>query len=79
MAFYVMIVRLELTEASADYGFGSNETALGRLRIDRGTGDVTLLSPAPGDRDEHFFKRAAFKVRQHWARGELPEKTCWAS
>ena len=79
MGLYVLIRRVELTKDSADYAFGESETALGRVRIDRHTGEVTLVTPAPDDPNSVLFVRAAFKLRQHWNKGEVPETTCWAS
>ena len=79
MGIYVLIRRVEFTDDSADYVFGASESALGRMRVDRHTGEVTLVTPAPDDAKVVLFSRAAFKLRKHWLKGEMPEKTCWAS
>ena len=52
----------------------------GRLRIDKRTGEVTLVFVLPGDESNFYFARAARKVWQHWvAGGELPNEMCWAT
>ena len=79
MAIYVAIRKLAETEHAVEYGFGRTEEALGRLAIDRSSGDVTLLSPAPDDAEGVLYQRAARKVWKHWREGEYPSATCWAS
>jgi hypothetical protein len=79
MAIYVAIRKLAETDNAVEYGFGRTEEALGRLAIDRTSGDVTLLSPAPDDAEGLLYHRAARKVWKHWREGEYPSLTCWAS
>jgi hypothetical protein len=64
---------------SAEYAFGSDESRLGQLKLDKATGAVVLVEPAPDDKAGALYHRAMYKIKKHWAAGELPEVTCWAS
>ena len=81
------------TKTHADYAFESMAwdkdprfrsrsmivgTTRGLMRLDRETGDITLLSPMPEDQGDTRFQRAARVVRRHWEAGELPEATQFA-
>lgn len=79
MAIYIAIRKVSEGSACVDYTFGLSEGTGGRLRLDKVSGDVSLLEPAPGDSENAFYSRAAYKIRKHWAAGEIPDKTCWAS
>ena len=76
---YILIHRKEDSSSHAEYVFGENEDAVGRLRLSKETGEVTLLEAAPGDTHLGMFQRAARKLTVHWRAGETPEKTCWAT
>jgi hypothetical protein len=62
-----------------EYGFGRTDEALGRLAIDRASGDVTPISRAPDDAEGLDYQRAARKVWKHGREGEYPTVSCWAS
>lgn len=79
MAFFIDIKKDGETASYADYVFSDDVVGEGRLRIDKGTGEVQELAPAPRDDSGSRFQRAAMKVLQHWKAGELPDSTCWAS
>ena len=79
MAIYIAIRKVDDAPEYADYTFGLPEGVGGRLRLDKLSGDVSLLEQAPGDSENAFYSRAAYKIRKHWAAGEVPDKTCWAS
>lgn len=79
MALYVMIRKVREAEDAVEYAFGPDESRVGRLRLDKSNGQVSLLEPAPGDEREALYLRAASKVVTHWTAGELPDVTCWAS
>ena len=79
MAVYVHIRKQKQDEAYAEYSFGASEENSGLLRLDRLSGQTTLLVPAKNDIDNMAFMRASRKLKQHWMRGELPDMTCWAS
>ncbi len=78
MAFYILLKESE-DATSVVYGFGPHEEKLGRLLLDKTSGTVKEIEPAPINNPEAFFPRAAVKIRQHWREGSFPDKTCWAS
>ena len=79
MAFYVSMTKLREDDEGVEYELGLDDQAPGRLRIDKRTGDVSLLIPAAGDERQAAYFRAAAKVSQHWTEGCFPERTSWAS
>lgn len=79
MAFYVLLLKESEDNNDVVYRFGAHEEKLGRLRLDKTSGLVDELDPAPTDNCRAFFTRAAVKVRQHWRERVFPEKSCWAS
>ena len=81
MAVLVDIKRLNEDEAHADYSFMADGASQpGVLRIDKATGEVSLVQAMVGSStaDAHFH-RAAHKIRQHWKQGSLPATAVWAS
>jgi hypothetical protein len=79
MAFYVRISKTEDGEHSAQYQFTSDGTNVGRLVIDKESGNVEILEPAPGDVSGDIAARAAAKLRKEWKAGKFPDLTEWAS
>ena len=79
MAFYVRLLKESEDDQNVIYHFGTHEKKLGRLRLDKTSGIVDELEPAPTDNCKAFFTRAAVKVRQHWRERVFPEKSGWAS
>jgi hypothetical protein len=79
MALYIMIRKITENLTSAEYTFGIGDDRLGQLKIDKATGNVVLVEPAPGDDESALYHRATYKIKKHWTTGELPEVTCWAS
>ena len=79
MALYIMIRKVLESPTAAAYAFGPCEDRLGQLKLDKATGNVVLVEPAPGDDERALYHRAMYKIKKHWAAGELPEVTCWAS
>ena len=77
---YLVVLRKTLdTPQAAEYAYGPSEEGMGRLRLDKTSGEISLLEVAPGDNDQALFTRAAWKIEEHWEEGQLPEETCWAS
>lgn len=76
---YIAIRRVSLSQDSADYHFGEDESRMGRLRLDLRTGAATPLEPCPDDSNEGIYQRAARKLFLHWQKQETPETTCWAT
>ncbi len=79
MATYILIQKISETDHEAVYDFGPDELALGRLRVDKDSGVVEVLSPVPADNPDFYFLRVKYKVLQHLERGEFPDRTCFAS
>ncbi|HEY7494305.1 MAG TPA: hypothetical protein VIH59_24790 [Candidatus Tectomicrobia bacterium] len=81
MALYIMIRKITDNPTSVEYTFGTGEGRPGQLKIDQGTGNVVLVEPAPDDDKGVLYQRATYHIqgKKHWAAGELPEVTCWAS
>lgn len=79
MAFYIDIEKISETVDETIYEFSDTQAGKGQLRIDKASGNVTEVIPAPGDSQGHRFQRAAVKVLRHWKDGQFPNKTCWAS
>lgn len=78
MAFYIKLIRTSEDAAAAEYTFESDGN-IGRLAINKSTGEVRLVEPQPGDEKGHHFSRAAAKIRKEWKGGSLPDTTEWAS
>ncbi len=76
---YILIHRKQDGPKYAEYIFGESEESVGRLRLDKETGGVTLIEAAPDDTNLGMFQRAERKLTQHWKAGVIPEKTCWAT
>jgi hypothetical protein len=79
MALYITIRKMSESPISAEYTFGSDERHLRQLKLDKATGDVVLVEPAPDDKAGALYHRAMYKIKKHWTAGELPDVTCWAS
>jgi hypothetical protein len=79
MALYIMIRKIIENPTSVEYTLGTCEDRLGQLKLDKVTGSVVLVEPVPGDDEGALYHRATYKIKKHWAAGEFPEVTCWAS
>jgi hypothetical protein len=79
MAFYVKIEKRDETPESATYAFWSAPDNAGSLRIDKASGEVSLLTPIGGDERALLYTRAAMKLRREWQQGRLPDAAEWAS
>ena len=79
MAIYISIKQITDESDFADYSFSNSENRMGRLRLDKKTGETKLIEAHPFDNGEGFYQRAAYKIKKQWEIGELPKETCWAS
>lgn len=79
MALSIVIRKLIDRPTSAAYAFGTCEDRLGQLKIEKATGNIMLVEPAPGDDTGALYQRALYKIQKHWDSGEIPDVTCWAS
>jgi len=79
MAFLVLLKKISETPEVAEYSYGPSEEVVGRVQIDKYSGEVSLLQLAPGDTQQALFTRAAWKLEEHWEEGQFPDTSCWAS
>lgn len=79
MAIYIPITKLSDGASSAEYAFGTSGECPGKLKLDKRTGEVSLIEAASGDVRGAVYARAAHKIKKHWSSGELPQSTCWAA
>lgn len=80
MAIYIMIKKVSETDSQAEYVFGEDEKHLGKFVIDKLTGEVFVLTDAPGDESDFLLTRAVHKIRKFWKKGEnLPDIESWAT
>ena len=79
MAIYVGIKRLNADDEFAEYSFGPNDDKLGRLRINKRSGEIEVLEEVAGDESKKYSVRAARKLILHFRSNEFPEVTCFAS
>ena len=81
MAFYVLILKESEDPDTVTYRFGPSESEMGRLRINKLDGRVEELEAPPGDpaMASHIFQRATWRLLKHFATGEFPDRTVWAS
>ncbi len=76
---YIPIRKVDDQEFHVDFSYGIDDQQDGVLRVQKGTGDISIIRPASGDERLAIYMRAARKMKQHWLKGEYPESTCWAS
>lgn len=77
---YLDIFKITETASSVEYRYVTVDLREGRFSIHKETGEVALISLAPGESEEgRLFHRAAHKIRKSWTSGSLPDKTYWAS
>lgn len=79
MAIYISIKQMTDGVDFAEYSFGNNENQLGKLRINKDSGEVCLVESYSTGNEKGIYQRAAHKIKKHWESGELPKETCWAS
>ena len=78
MAIYILIEKVNEDNDCAEYVFGENEFVLGKMKIEKDSGRITVTEEAPDD-SGWISQRAGRKIFLHWREGEFPDKTCWAS
>ena len=79
MAIYISIKQTANEIDFVEYSFGNNENQLGKLRISKDSGEISLVESYSTDNEQGIYQRAAHKIKKHWESGELPKETCWAS
>lgn len=79
MAIYIAIKQTTDDVGFAEYLFSNTENQLGKLHIDKDSGEVSLVESYFDDSEKGFYQRAAYKIKKHWESGNLPKETCWAA
>ncbi len=80
MAIYVGIKRVNSNDEYAEYSFGPNDDELGRLRINKHSGEIEVLEEVAGDETKRKYSVCAIrKLTLHFRSNEFPEVTCFAS
>jgi hypothetical protein len=76
MGIHISIRKMREDRRGADYEFRLGERP-GFLRVDKRTGTMLLIDVDPAD--EMAYRCAARKLRDHWMKGEFPDRTDWAA
>ena len=79
LAFYIDLDKIEQTETYVRYIYYNRPDNAGILELNFIAGNFTEIEVAPDDPNGYLLERAAMKISKHWKKGELPEKTFWAS
>jgi len=73
MAVYIPIRKVSEDDESVEYRFGDDTgRRWGRLRLDKRSGEVVVLEPAPGDEKEFLSGCAARRVFFALGGGRFP-------
>ena len=73
MALYIMIRKIIDHPTSALYTFGTCEDRCGQLKIEKATGQIVLVAPAPGDDTDALYQRAMYKIKNTGLLGNSPK------
>jgi hypothetical protein len=76
MGIHIAIRKMREDGRAADYEFVFRGNP-GLLRLDKRTGTALLIDVDP--LDVMAFRCARLKLREHWLKGELPDRTSWAA
>ena len=79
MAFCILINKIAETSEWVDYEFWEDENKVGSLRLDKKTEEITELRKVEAANSEAVFTRASWRIAKHFAAGEFPDQTSWAS
>ncbi|OBZ13598.1 hypothetical protein [Bacillus sp. FJAT-26390] len=83
MAIYVMLVKEEENDTHVIYQFGPEEDKLGKVKLDKRTGDFEELLPVPNiSRESNFYLFRAVSRLQKILKennGVFPDTTSFAS
>lgn len=79
MAIYIQLLKLEEDNGGAVYGFGEGDGLLGKVFLDKASGEVTLIEQSLPARENFFLPRVRRALARHHERGEYPGETCYAA
>lgn len=79
MAIYVAIRKVASYAEFFEYSFGPTEENMGRLRINKFSGDIMIIEEVSGDLTQFNSIRAIRRLTLHFREKEFPDITCFAS
>lgn len=79
MAILILIRKESETDQDVVYRFGPDDIRVGRLMIDKRTGEIEKLSDVAGDQREFNFSRACRVLKQHFDGGEFPSEAMYCA
>ena len=80
MATYVLLLKESEDEENVVYKFGPDEEKMGRVQINKKTGEYTQLMPVPNTETTFYYNRAVSKLLKHLRSGAgFPDQTHFAS
>ena len=79
MGRYISMRKIAEDARSACYRFEGDEGDAGVVEINKGNGEVSLVTPMPSDISSASFSAVRWKVSKLWRSGNLPEVTQFAS
>ncbi len=80
MATYVMMIKEYEDDEKVVYFFGPDKQNLGRIQINKATGDHVQLDPVPNSKSLFYLTRAVVVLTRYLEKGiEFPDKTHYAS
>jgi hypothetical protein len=79
MVVYVVLRKAAENAGFATYAFGPDESAAGRLRLDKATGEVAELRQMLGDTNQMLFMPAAVTARSIGSQGPSPDGTSFSA
>ena len=78
MAIYIGMQKIAESETSATYRLEYTDGRTGEAEIIKDSGEVYYTKQIPNASNRVYF-RIRHKLRQHWEKGEFPERTCYAA
>jgi len=78
MGVYIPIRKVFEDEEAVIYEYGKGSVSLGKIRLSKSTGEMTLLDTSAAA-TEFVWSRAKRKLELHHANGEYPDNTAWAA
>lgn len=79
MAIYIQINKVEDLGDPIVYEFGPSEAIIGKVAIQKATGDVVLIEIDSDQREQLDLPRVRRALLRHYQRGAFPDRTCFAA
>jgi hypothetical protein len=79
MAIYIQIRKTAEDDDSVTYEFGPSDRIVGSVRVDRSSGQFSLISIDEESRQEFYFPRVCRALERHLKDGAFPLTTCYAA